>query len=85
MADGEVTIKLDDASITALDAKAKAAGLTPDDYARQVVQEALGTIDHWAIARARAAEFDRTGEGMTVDEAFDRLEAMVAERRAKRV
>ncbi|MDB5431503.1 MAG: hypothetical protein JWP35_2619 [Caulobacter sp.] len=83
MADGEMIIKLDDATISALDAKARAAGLTRDDYARSVIQEAVGVEDRWAISRARLAEYDRTGKSFPAEQVFDEVEAMMAERLAK--
>jgi hypothetical protein len=84
MADGEMTLKLDAASLSALDAEAKAIGLAPDDYARLLLQDALGIGDRWAISEARLEEYDRTGEAIPIEEAFDMLRKMVAERRARR-
>jgi hypothetical protein len=74
MADGEITIKLDEATISALDAKAKAAGLTPDDYARNVIQVAVGVLDRWAISKARLAEYDRTGVSFPAEQVFDEVD-----------
>jgi predicted transcriptional regulator len=70
MADGEITLKLDNDTAAKLAAVAKQAGAEPEDWASQALAHALDD-EHWAEARRRLEEFD-AGDGATlsVDEYF---------------
>ncbi len=83
MADGEMIIKLSEEMARRVRAAAEAVGADPVVYAERLIDEALEP-DHWAVVRERAAEYDRTGESLSVDEVFDHLQARVDELQAKR-
>ncbi len=72
MADG-FRIELDAKASERLKAVAEAAGLSAQDYAQGLVEAALD--DGWDESRRRAAEYDRTGEYVTVEEAFAHFDA----------
>ncbi|ATQ43029.1 hypothetical protein [Caulobacter mirabilis] len=82
MADGSLTIPLDELTAEQLKAAAEAAGETPEAYVRRAVARSLE--EDWAEDLRRAAEYERTGESLSVDEAFDLLRTRIAERRAQR-
>jgi hypothetical protein len=67
MADGELTLKLDDETLLRLKTEADAAGLSVADYARDLVVGVLGEEDGAEDLRI-AEECDRTGVSYTVDE-----------------
>lgn len=74
MADGHLTIPLDDETVQHLKAAAEAAGETPEAFARRAVDLAL-EADRWAIADARIAEYDRTGNAIDAEDFVARLRA----------
>lgn len=84
MADGELTLKLDDETKRRLGEAAAAAGMSVEDYAVGLLSDELGA-DPLTISRARLAEYDRTGEYITVEEAMahfeHELEAALARKR----
>ena len=84
MADGELTLKLDEETQRRLAALADLAGVSVEAYALEIIADGLEP-DGLAVSRRRLAEYDRTGAFITVEEAmahFDReLEARLAERR----
>lgn len=82
MADGSVTLNLDDATLALLESVARDAGMSPGDYAEAVLANALSK---WDVAEdlRRLAEYDRTGESISVEEAFAHLREKIAERRAQ--
>lgn len=82
MADGSLTISLDDETAEQLKAAAEAAGVSPEAYVRQAVVRRLE--EDWAEDLRRAAEYERTGASLSVDEGFDLLRARIAEKRAQR-
>lgn len=78
MADG-YDIHIDEARGRRLIEAAELAGKTPEEYALAVLDEALvgmapSDLD-WAEDLARAADYDRSGAGSSVDEAFERIQA----------
>ena len=84
MADGELRLTLDDETQRRLGEAAEAVGMSVEAYALGVLLDELDS-DPLAISRARLAEYDRTGEFITVEEAmahFDQeLEAALARKR----
>jgi predicted transcriptional regulator len=82
MADGELTLKLDDETARRLQAAADAAGRPVADYAAGLI--ANGLEDRWAESLRRLAEYDRTGESISVEEALahfdDEVRAQVADK-----
>jgi predicted transcriptional regulator len=78
MADGELTLKLDDETARRLQAAADAAGLPVDSYAADVLADALS--DHWQGAREAVAEFDRTGESFDAEAVMAEFRSAVAKR-----
>lgn len=83
MADGSVTLNLDDATLARLEGAARCLGVSPHDYAEAVLANALSNWDAAEDLR-RLAEDDRTGESVSVEEAFAHLRREIAERRARR-
>ncbi|MDO8295386.1 MAG: hypothetical protein Q7T19_02990 [Caulobacter sp.] len=83
MADGSVTLILDDATLARLESVARDFGMSPGDYAETILANALS---RWDVAEdlRRLAEYDRTGESVSVEEAFAHLREKIAERRAQR-
>lgn len=69
--------------LTAAAAAAAEAGVSREAYVRALLEQETHGGPNWVIARARAYDFDRTGEAMTIDEAFAELDAMMLERRAR--
>jgi hypothetical protein len=76
MADGGLTIQLDDSLSESLKACAEAAGLTPEEFAASVLRSAVAA--DWEESLRRLDEYDRTGEYLTVEEAMDHFDAAVA-------
>jgi len=79
MADGELTLKLDDDTARRLQAAADAAGRPVGDYAAALIVEGLGD-DRWQGAREALAEFDRTGECFDAETTMAEFRASVAGR-----
>jgi Ribbon-helix-helix protein, copG family len=82
MADG-FSFDVDAELAERLSAAAADAGVSREAYVRALLEQESQGGPGWVIARARAYDFDRTGEAMTVDEAFAELDALVLERRAR--
>lgn len=80
MADGELTLKLDDDTARRLEAAAAAAGRSVDDYARTLISEGLD--DRWSESIRRLEEYDRTGESLSVQEALEHFDNTLQDRRA---
>ena len=69
MADGKLTLKLDDDTVRRLRAAADAAGVTMDRIAADLIADGL---DHdWTQALASLAEYDRAGVSYSLDEAMN--------------
>ncbi|WP_332773161.1 hypothetical protein [Phenylobacterium sp.] len=83
MADGDLTLKLDDETARRLQAAADAAGRPVGDYAAGLIAEGLDG-DRWQGAREALAEFDRTGESFDAEEALAHFDRQLAERLAAR-
>lgn len=82
MADGELTLKLDDDTVRRLKAAAEAAGRPVADYAAELLSGALA--DRWSLSLRRLEEYDRTGEYVPLEEALTEFRVAVEERLAKR-
>jgi hypothetical protein len=67
MADGEITVKLDAETERRLKEAAAAAGRSVDDYAHDLIVDALD--DGWAGAERALEEYERTGVSYSVEEA----------------
>ena len=80
MADGELTLKLDDETAGRLKAAAEAAGRPIEDYAAGLIAE--GLEDHWAMAGEALADYDRTGVSYSLEEGMAAFDAAVAQRLA---
>jgi len=78
MADGELTLRLDDETARRLQEAADAAGQPVGDYAARVLTERLD--DRFAGAREAFAEYDRTGESADAGEVMAAFRARVANR-----
>jgi hypothetical protein len=83
MADGELTLKLDDETARRLQAAADAAGLPVDSYAAELLSGVL-TPEDWTEDFERAAEYDRTGESLSVQEWAAAFRGAVEDEVAKR-
>lgn len=84
MADGELRLKLDDETQRRLGEAAGAVGMSVEAYALGVLVDELDS-DPLSISQARLAEYRRTGESISVEEAmtyFDQeVEAALARKR----
>ncbi len=60
MADGHLTIPLDEDAADQLQAAADAVGQSPEAYAARAIALVLET-ERWAIADARIDDYERTG------------------------
>ncbi|PZQ52089.1 MAG: hypothetical protein DI570_24645 [Phenylobacterium zucineum] len=69
MADGDVTVKLDAETRRRLEAAAGAAGVSVEDYVRGIIAEDIAD-DGLAVSRRRLAEYDRSGEFLSLNEAM---------------
>lgn len=69
MADGELTLKLDDDTLRRLAEAAGAAGQAVEAYAADLIGSRLAE-DDFAEELARVAEFRRTGQSISVEEAM---------------
>ncbi len=83
MADGELTLKLDDETARHLKAAADAAGRPIGDYVVELIEDRLKE-DRWAESRRRLAEYDRTGESISVEEMLEHFDESLAARLASR-
>lgn len=83
MADGSVTLNLDDATLALLESVARDFGMSLGDYAETVLSHALS---NWDVAEdlRRLAEYDRTGESISAEATLDNFEAKVRARLAAR-
>jgi predicted transcriptional regulator len=85
MADGELTLKLDDETARRLQAAAEAAGRPVGDYAADLIAVGLEPDDDWAEDVRIAEEVDRTGVSYSLEEAMAHFdEAVEAHLAAKR-
>ena len=85
MADGALTLTLDDETAARLETAARQAGLTPEAYAAATLSDALETWPPGAPfdtteAEKALAEYDRTGEYETLEEWSAAFEADVKAR-----
>ncbi|MFN3513785.1 MAG: hypothetical protein ACK41C_12105 [Phenylobacterium sp.] len=80
MADGELTLKLDDDTARRLQEAADAAGRPVADYAAGIIADSLDGDGHWLAAREAVAEFERTGESYDAETAMAEFRASVARR-----
>jgi predicted transcriptional regulator len=69
MADGELTLKLDDETARRLQEAADAAGQSVGDYVQDLIRDGLGD-DDWAEDVRIADESERTGDWRSVEEAM---------------
>lgn len=86
MADGALTLTLDDETAARLEAAAREAGLSPEAWATSMLSDALQEPSYdWAEADRRLAEYDQTGAFVTLGDALARFdEALEAKLAAKR-
>jgi predicted transcriptional regulator len=77
MADGALTIEFDEDLSGRLVSAAEEAGRPVKAYAAELIENALD--DDWSETERRWAEFERTGDSVSVDEAIDALEARLRE------
>jgi hypothetical protein len=80
MADGELTLKLDDDTARRLKAAADAAGQAVEDYAQALIVDRLD--DRWSESVRRLEEYDRTGESLSVQEALEHFDNTLQDRLA---
>lgn len=80
MADGELTLTLDDETARRLQEAADAAGLTVGEFAAGLIGAGLG--DRWSGARAALAEYDQTGVSYSLAEGMAAFDAAVTARLA---
>lgn len=82
MADGGLNLELGAELSGRLEAAANSAGRPIGDYAISLIQGALD--DDWAEDDARFAEYERTGESFSAEDALLRMRKSLVERfRAK--
>lgn len=85
MADGGMTLNIDEPLAERLREAAKSAGQSVEVYARQALEAfAEDQDDHWAGAIRSLEEFDRTGESVSVEEAFSTFRHDLEERLRRR-
>ncbi|MBS0361938.1 MAG: hypothetical protein JSR98_11185 [Proteobacteria bacterium] len=77
MADGELTLKLDDDTARRLQDAADAAGQTVAAYASSLIADRLSGDDDWAEDERIVEEYDRTGVSYSVEEAMAAFDAAV--------
>ena len=84
MADGEHTLSvtLDDDELSRLIVAATLAGVPLETRARELLLESLGD-DHASVSRRRLAEYDRTGNSLSVAEALAHFDQELHARTAK--
>jgi hypothetical protein len=73
MADGGMNLELNEDLTDRLIAAAEKAGRPAADYAAQIIGEALD--DEWSEAERRWAEYERTGESVSLADAMAELRA----------
>ncbi len=73
MADGELTLRLDDETIRRLKVAAEAVGRPMGEYAAALITERVKG-DGWTESLRRLEEFDRTGESLSVQEAMEHFD-----------
>lgn len=78
MADG-FDIHLNEEQARRLKAAAEAAGVDPTAYALELI--ALGTQEDWAEDERRFAEYERTGEFISLEEFLRPFEEFLAEKK----
>ncbi|WP_395945050.1 hypothetical protein [Brevundimonas sp.] len=78
MADG-FDIHLNEDQARRLKAAAEAAGVDPTAYALELLD--LGTQDDWAEDERRFAEYERTGEFISLEEFLRPFEELLAEKK----
>lgn len=81
MADDGYKIELNADLGAQLEAAARAAGLSVDAYAAELISEALGDPD-WRETRESLDHYDRTGEFVDLDEALAAAKARLMQRLA---
>ena len=74
MADGHLTIPLDEETADHLQAAADAVGESPEAYAARAIMLAL-EAERWAVADARIEEYERTGVAEDAEVFVARLRA----------
>jgi predicted transcriptional regulator len=84
MADGELTLKLDDETARRLQAAADAAGRPVGAYAAELISEGLPLDDDWAEDVRIAEEVDRTGVFYTLEETMAHFDAALEAHLAKK-
>ena len=82
MADGELTLKLDDETVRRLTAAADAMGQSASDYAASLVSDGL-SFDRLSLSQRALAEFDETGVSYDAETALQEFQANVAARVSK--
>jgi hypothetical protein len=80
MADGELTLKLDDGTLRRLSAAADAAGVPVESYTAELVAGLARSDDDWTADIAAVAEADRNGSWCSVEEAMAHFDAAVEAR-----
>lgn len=83
MADGSLTLTLDDETARRLQAAAEAAGLPVADYAVDLISEGLGGSD-WSEALGRLEAYHRTGDSVPLDTALETFDRALQDRLAGR-
>ncbi len=73
MADGGMTLELNENLTDRLIVAAEKAGQPADEYATQIIGEALD--DEWSEAERRWADYERTGESVSLAGAMAELRA----------
>lgn len=80
MADGEITVKLDEAAAKRLQAAAEAAGQPVDQFAAELIAEFLLPDDGLEEDLKILEEYDRTGVSYSVEEGLAVFDAAMARR-----
>ena len=83
MADGGLTLEIDDALAERLRAIAEASGESVEDFAMQALRAAADDED-WAEDYARVAEYEATGRFIPAEQAMAEFRAAVEARLAKK-
>lgn len=78
MADGGLKLELPADLSERLEAAAETAGKPVRDYATSLISDALD--DDWAEDEARFAEYERTGESVSAEEALMRMRDSLVKR-----
>ena len=82
MADGELTVRLDDQTLRRLKADAELVGLPLETYAADLLSHSLPpqTDSDWAETGRIIEEYDRTGVSYSVEEGLAVFDAAVKRR-----